>query len=87
MVVDSQTPLRGEALARAIERLRNPKPGGKVEAARQFGVDVTLLIEQIQISPAERARRMHSLALAAEAVRGVARGAGRGTVRKLQQDL
>ena len=61
-----------EALARVIERLQNPKPGGKVEAARQFGVDVTLLIEQLKLSPADRARRMHSLAEAAEAVRGVA---------------
>jgi hypothetical protein len=64
--------LTGEALDRAIARLRNPKPGGKVEAASQFGVDVTLLIEQLKLSPAERARRMHSLAIAAESVRGTA---------------
>jgi len=30
-----------------------------VEAASEFGVDVTLLIEQLKLSPAERARRMH----------------------------
>lgn len=59
-------------MAHAIERLRNPKPGGKVEAASQFGVDVTLLIEQIKLTPAERAQRMHSLAIAAESMRGVA---------------
>ncbi|MBM3756572.1 MAG: hypothetical protein FJW38_21615 [Acidobacteria bacterium] len=59
-----------KALARTIERLRNPKPGGKVEAACQFGVDVTLLIEQLKLSPAERADRMHKLAIAAESLRG-----------------
>lgn len=70
--MDAPDPLTDEALARVIERLRNPKPGGKVEAASQFGVDVTLLIEQLKLSPAERARRMHSLAVAAESARGAA---------------
>ena len=64
--------LHGSELARVIERLRNPIPGGKVEAARDFGVDVTLLIEQIKLSPAERARRMHALAQTVESVRGAA---------------
>ncbi len=70
--MDVLRPLTSEKLARAVERLRNPKPGGKVEAARRFGVDLTLMIEQVRLSPADRARRMHSLALAAETVRGAA---------------
>ena len=70
--MDALRPFTGEALDRVINRLRNPKPGGKVEAACRFGVDVTLLIEQIKLSPAERAQRMHSLAVAAESVRGAA---------------
>jgi len=49
------SPLTGERLARAIERLRNPKPGGKVEAAKRFGVDLTLLMEQVKLYPADRA--------------------------------
>ena len=65
--------LTGSDLARAMERLRNPIAGGKVEAARKFGVDLTLLMEQIKLSPAERARRMHALAQTAESVRGTAR--------------
>ena len=64
--------LDASALARAIDRLQNPIPGGKVEAAKEFGVDVTLLVEQLKLSPAERARRMHELARAAELVRGAA---------------
>ena len=59
-------------LARAIDRLQNPIPGGKVDAAKKFGVDVTLLIEQLKLSPAERARRMHGAAQAAESSRGAA---------------
>lgn len=44
-----------------------------MEAAKEFGVDVTLLIEQLKLSPAERTRRMHVLCQQAESVRGAAR--------------
>lgn len=70
--MDELQPLTNSRLARMIERLRNPIAGGKVEAAREFGVDLTLLIEQIQLSPAERARQTHALAQTAESVRGIA---------------
>jgi hypothetical protein len=50
--------LTDRQLARTLERLRNPKPGGKVEAAQRFGVDLTLLMEQVKFSPSDRARRM-----------------------------
>lgn len=71
--MDVLRPLTGEALARAIERLRNPEPGGKIEAAREFGVDLTLLMEQIKLSPAERTLRMHALAQTAQSLRGITR--------------
>ena len=70
--MDSLRTLSDSELARRIGRLQNPVPGGKVEAATAAGVDVTLLIEQIKLSPAERARRMHELAQTAEALRGIA---------------
>lgn len=76
--METLAPPDSKALERIIDRLRNPKPGGKVEAACQFGVDVTLLIEQIKLSPADRARRMHSLAAAAESLRGSAKKAKHG---------
>ena len=65
--------LTDSELARAIDRLRKPIPGGKVEAAKRFGVDVTLLIEQLKLSPSERSHRMHRLAQSVESVRGAAR--------------
>jgi hypothetical protein len=40
----------------AIERLRNPKPGGKIWAAREYGVDLTQLIARLQQTPDERLR-------------------------------
>ncbi len=40
----------------AIERLRNPQPGGKIWEAREYGIDLTLLIETLQRTPEERIR-------------------------------
>jgi hypothetical protein len=60
-------------LARAEERLRHPRPGSRIEAAQRFGIDLTLLIENLRLSPAERVREMHELVVVAEQVRGAAR--------------
>jgi len=40
--------LTPEEFARAEERLLNPKPGSRIEPARDYGVDPTLLIEQLR---------------------------------------
>jgi hypothetical protein len=44
-------------LALAEERLRHPLPGSRIAAAQQYGVDLTLLIENLRLTPAERVRR------------------------------
>jgi hypothetical protein len=59
-------------LSRAEERLRHPAPGSRIAAAQRFGIDMTLLIGQLRLTPAERARRMHGVCQAAEQVRGAA---------------
>ena len=66
-------PLTPVQLARAEEKLRHPRPGSRIEAAQRFGIDLTLLIEQLRLTPADRVRRMHDAAQAAEQVRGAAR--------------
>lgn len=65
-------PLTPDQFARTEERLRNPRPGTRIEAVQESGIDLTLLIEQLRLSPAERVRRMHLLAQRAEEIRGVA---------------
>ncbi len=60
-------------LAIAEERLRHPAPGSQIEAARNAGVDLSLLIAQLRLTPSERAIRMHSLCVLAEEVRGAAK--------------
>jgi hypothetical protein len=57
-------------LARAEDRLRHPAPGGRIEAAQRFGIDLTLLIDQLRLTPAERVRHMHDVCQAAEQARG-----------------
>jgi len=60
-------------LAIAEELLRNPRPGSRIAAAKEYGVDLTLLIEKIRLSPAERVRRMQDVIEVAQQVRGAAR--------------
>ncbi|GEM_PF-4719735 len=57
----------------AIERLRNPKPGGKIWEAREYGVDLTLLISQLQRTPAERLQYLDSVMEDFAELRGSAR--------------
>jgi hypothetical protein len=45
-------------LVKAEGRLRNPRPGGRIEAGQRLGVDLTLLIHQLRLSPEERVREM-----------------------------
>jgi hypothetical protein len=65
--------LTPEEFARAERRLRHPAPGSRIAAAQEYGIDLTLLIEQLRLSPAERVRRMHAVSVEAEQVRGAAR--------------
>ena len=60
----------------AEERLRNPAPGSRVEAARAHGVDLTLLIERLRKSPEERVRDLQSAINRLAEIRGKARREG-----------
>jgi hypothetical protein len=66
-------PLTPEQLRIAEDRLRNPAPGSRIEAAKKWGVDMGLLIEQLRLTPAERAEKMESASEAVEQMRGIAR--------------
>ena len=43
---------------RAAERLRNPAPGSRIEAAKKFGIDLTLLTTQLRLTPEERIKKL-----------------------------
>ena len=62
-----------EQLRIAEERLRNPAPGSRIEAAKKYGISLDLLIEQLRLTPAQRGETLESASKAVEETRGVAR--------------
>jgi hypothetical protein len=36
------------------EKLLNPRPGSKAAAAKEFGIDLTLLLRQLKLTPEQR---------------------------------
>ena len=40
------------------EKLLNPKPGSKIAAAKEFGIDLTLLIKNLRLTPQERVNNL-----------------------------
>jgi len=71
--VKQYRPLTPEQLARAEERLRHPVPGSKIEAAQKFGIDLTLLIQKLRLTPDERVYQLELASNELEKVRGIAR--------------
>jgi hypothetical protein len=61
-------------LARAEQRPLHPAPGSRIEAAQVW--DLTLLVEQLRLTPAERARKLEMASEVLGRIRGVARRRG-----------
>lgn len=58
---------------KAEHRLCHPRPGSAIEAARNFGIDLTLLIERLRLTPAERVGALQQAMTALAQIRGAAR--------------
>lgn len=54
------------------EKLRNPPPGSRIETARDFGIDLSLLIELLRKTPEERVRNLQRVFEELEKIRGKA---------------
>lgn len=65
--------LTEEEFGRAAAKLRHPAPGSRIEAAKEFGIDLSLLIENLRLPPEQRFQRMQDAARFVEEVRGIAR--------------
>ena len=52
------------------QRLREPPPGSAIEAARDFGIDLTLLIERLRLTPDERVRQLQQAMIILSQIRG-----------------
>ncbi len=51
------------------EKLLNPKPGSKIAAAKEFGIDLTLLIGTLRLTPNERVKNMQKSMISVEKFR------------------
>jgi len=49
-----------EEQKRLYELVQNPPPGSKIEAAKKYGVDLTLNLRRLSLTPTERAQDMES---------------------------
>jgi len=54
---------------RGIERITNPPPGSKLAEAKGFGVDLTLLLENLALTPAERLEKLQAAQIFYEELR------------------
>jgi len=68
----------------AEQRLLNPAPGSAIETARDFGIDLTLLIERLRLTPEERVRQLQQAMIVQAQIRGAARKIG-GRSKKEQE--
>ena len=53
----------------AYELITNPAPGSDIAAAKEYGIDLTLLVENLDLTVAERWRKLHSVASFLEKIR------------------
>ena len=40
------------------EKLLNPRPGSKIAEARDFGIDLALLVENLRLTPEDRLEKL-----------------------------
>ncbi len=52
--------LSEKRLERIGELFRNPRPGSKIAAAKEFGIDLTLTFEQLKKTPQQRVDYLQS---------------------------
>ena len=61
-------------MSRSIEeQLLDPRPGSAVAAARDFGIDLTLTLQRLRLTPDERVRQLQRAMSEMEAIRGSAK--------------
>lgn len=55
------------------DHLLNPPPGSAAARAREFGIDLTLTLQRLRLTPEERLRQLQRAMIEMENIRGLAR--------------
>jgi hypothetical protein len=53
----------------AYELISNPPPGSDLAAAKEYGIDLSLLVENLDLTVAERLRKLYKVAVFLQKVR------------------
>ena len=53
----------------AYDLITNPPPRSAIAAAKEYGIDLTLLVENLDLTVAQRLRKLYSVATFLEKVR------------------
>jgi len=65
----SQMSLTAQQAERAFALIANPPPGSKLAAAKEFGIDLTLLLANLALTPTERLQKAFAVAAFHEELR------------------
>jgi hypothetical protein len=57
--------------------ISNPPPGSEIAAAKEFGIDLSLTLRSLTMTPTERSRAMEDALRLIEAIESAARRAGK----------
>lgn len=52
-------PLTDKQEQLVLKLIAAPPPGSKLAAAKEYGIDLTLLLDELRSTPAERLRRLY----------------------------
>lgn len=55
------------------EKLLNPTPGSKIAAARDYGIDLTLLVENLRLTPEQRLEKLQQAMYGFDELRRIAK--------------
>lgn len=55
------------------EKLLNPKPGSRIAAALEYGIDLTLLVENLRLTPEQRLEKLQEAMISFDELRREAR--------------
>lgn len=67
---------RGNLAQLAKQQNTGDEPGDPVEAAREYGIDIGLLVDSLRLTPGERLARLDEQVAALRELRHAARRAG-----------
>jgi len=54
------------------EKLLNPRPGSKIEAAVKYGIDTSLIVENMRLTPEQRLQKLQEAMISFEKLRSEA---------------